>query len=226
MKKITLLFTLLFYTIGFTQNDEFKKPNYSEIKKKIVQKSSNLYYQELFKKYNQADSTLSLEEKRVLYYGFIYNSKYSPYSSREFTDKISAILKKDEITVEEYKNIITYADALIKENPFNINALNYKLYAYNKLDDSSSAIKTSIQLQIITDAILSSGDGLAKETAYVVIIPSHEHSVLNTLGYKFGDKKPVDEYDYFSLKENQQNIEGLYFDASASANYMSNLFKK
>jgi len=227
MKKISLLFTLLWSIIFFAQNDNFKKPNYPEIKKKIEQKNSKFNYLKLLKKYNQADSTLTIEEKRNLYYGYIHHPNYSPYSSREFTDKISAILNKKTITPEEYNSIITYTDALLKENPFDINAMNYKFYAYQQLGDSSAAIKVSSKIKIITDAILSSGNGLTKETAYFVIIPTHEYSTLNFLGYHFGGNQSlIDHYDYLSLKENEQNIEGLYFDVSVSLNFMSNLFEK
>jgi hypothetical protein len=226
MKKITLLFLLLFCSIGFTQNDSFKKPNYSEIEKKIKLKDSKFYYPKLIKKYYQSDPSLSLEEKRVLYYGFIYSPKYSPYGSREFTDKITAIFKNNYISEEDYEKIIEYSDILLEKNPFNINAINYKLYACKQIQNSSDVIKASVKLQIINDAILSSGEGLTKETAYVVINPNHEYSFLNLLGFTFsGLRSTVEQYDYLSLKENEQNIEGLYFDASASANYMSNLFK-
>jgi len=226
MKKFTLLFTILLYSIGFTQNDSFKKPDFQEIEQKIKQKDSKFYYPKLIEKYYQSDSLLSLEEKRVLYYGFIYSPKYSPYGSREFTDKITAILKNNHITEDDYKKLIEYSDILLEENPFNINAINYKLYAYKQLQNSSDAMKASLKLQIINDAILSSGEGLTKETAYVVINPNHEYSFLHLLGFTFGGiKNPVEQYDYLSLKENEQKIEGLYFDASASANYMTNLFK-
>jgi len=226
MKKITLLFTLLFCSIGYTQNDSFKKPDFQEIKLKIKLKNSKFYYPKLIKKYYQSNSSLTLEEKRVLYYGFIYSPKYSPYGSREFTDKISTILKNNYISEEDYEKIIEYSDKLLEENPFNVNAINYKLYACKQLQNSSDTIKASIKLQIINDAILSSGNGLTKENAYVVINPNHEYSFINLLGFAYGGHiSPVEQYDYLSLKENEQNIDGLYFDTSASANYMSNLFK-
>lgn len=226
MKKITLLFALFFCTLGFSQNPDFKKIDHSEIKKKITPKDSKFYYPKLIEKYNQSDTSLTIEEKRALYYGFINSSKYSPYGSRDLTDKISTILNNYSIEKEDYEKIVEYSDLLLEENPFNINAINYMLYAYKQLENSSDAIKTTIKLQIINDAILSSGDGLTKETAYIVINTNHEYSLLSSLGYDFGGiSSGVEQYDYLSIKENEQNIEGLYFDASVSANYMANLFK-
>ncbi|MDY7396572.1 DUF4919 domain-containing protein [Aureibaculum sp. 2210JD6-5] len=227
MKKILPCILLLFVTVGFAQNTTIKKPDYDLIKKKIVQKASNLYYPKLVEKFNNADTTMTLDEKRHLYYGFIHQESYSPYTRSDYTDSLRITLKKKNYGANDLKKIVQYSDSLLKYNPFSLKAINYKLYAEKQMKDSISLLKDYTKMRIITDAMLSSGDGLSKETAFFVISPTHEYSLLSLLGYEFGGKQSlIDHYDYLTLAENEDGIEGLYFDVSASLNHMNNLFQK
>lgn len=225
MKKLIIYSLLFIGTYGFSQNNNLKPPNYKSIKKKIALKNSNLYYPKLMEKYKNADTTMTLDEKRHLYYGFIHQKEYSPYTRSDYTDSLRTVLKKENYTKADLKKIITHSDAILKDNPLSLKAINYKLYAKEKLQDSLGLLKDYTQMRMITDAMLSSGDGLSKDTAFFVISPTHEDSLLQLLGYKFGGEKvPFAPYDYLTLAENEDGIEGLYFDISACLNHMNNLF--
>ncbi|MET2985659.1 DUF4919 domain-containing protein [Aureibaculum conchae] len=227
MKKIFFCILLLCITIGFAQNSTIKKPHYDKIKKNIAQKTSNLYYPKLVEKFSNADTTMTLEEKRHLYYGFIHQKNYSPYTRSDYTDSLRITLKKKNYSPDDLKNIVKFSDSLLRYNPFSLKAINYKIYAEKQMNDSINLLKDYTKMRIITDAMLSSGDGHSKETAYYVISPTHEYSLLNLLGYKFGGKQSLtDHYDYLTLEENEYEIKGLYFDISASLNHMNNLFSK
>ncbi len=228
MRKILLWYCLIFcISFGFTQNTSIKKPNYNQIKKNIAQKSSNFYYPTLVEKFNKADTTMTLEEKRHLYYGFIHQKSYSPYTRSDYTDSLRISLNKKKYNNSDLRNIVKYSDSLLKHNPFSLRAINYKIYAQKQMKDSIGLLKDYTKMRIITDAVLSSGDGLSKETALFLISPTHEDSLIRLLGYKFGGKqKLTDHYDYLTLKENNENIKGLYFDISASINHMNNLFSR
>ena len=227
MKKIFFCILLLCITIGFAQNSIIKKPNYDKIKKNIAQKTSNLYYPKLVEKFSNADTTMTLEEKRHLYYGFIHQKNYSPYTRSDYTDSLRITLKKKNYSPSDLKNIVKFSDSLLRYNPFSLKAINYKIYAEKQMNDSINLLKDYTKMRIITNAMLSSGDGHSKETAYYVISPTHEYSLLNLLGYKFGGQQSLtDHYDYLTLEENEYEIKGLYFDISASLNHMNNLFSK
>lgn len=228
MRKIVLFIILMFcFGLSFAQNTDIKKPNYDQIKKNITQKNSNLYYPKLVEKFNKVDTTMTLEEKRHLYYGFIHQENYSPYTRSGFTDSLRITLKKKNYSTKDLKNIVKYSDSLLIHNPFSLKAINYKIYAEKQLKDSIGHLNDYTKMRIITDAMLSSGDGHTKETAFFVISPTHEHSLLTLLGYKFGGKQNlIDHYDYLILKENEYGVEGLYFDISASLDHMNSLFGK
>ncbi|QCX39936.1 DUF4919 domain-containing protein [Aureibaculum algae] len=228
MKKILLPIILVFcFSLGFSQNLSIKKPNYNQIKKNISQNNSTLFYPKLLEKFSNADTTMTLKEKRHLYYGFIYQKNYSPYTRSDYNDSLRITLRKKKYETVDLKNIIKYSDSVLKHNPFNLNAINYKIYADKQIKDSIGLIKDYTKMRIITDAMLSSGDGHSKETAYYVISPTHEYSLIKLLGYEFGGKQSlIDHFDYLTLKENEFLIEGLYFDVSASLNHMNSLFNK
>lgn len=47
------------------------------------------------------------------------------------------------------------------------------------------------------------------------------------LGYKFGDsKKLIEHYDYLAVANNEDGIDGLYFDVSHFLNSLSKIFSK
>jgi hypothetical protein len=57
--------------------DNFLKPDYEQIKSNIKNKQSELYYSKLWDRYQQGDSTLTIDEARHIYYGYIFNKDYS-----------------------------------------------------------------------------------------------------------------------------------------------------
>ncbi|RPE00020.1 DUF4919 domain-containing protein [Aureibaculum marinum] len=228
MRK-TLLCVILTYCffVGYAQNTSVKKPNYDLIKKEISRKNSTFYYPKLIDKYNKADTTMTLEEKRHLYYGYIYHKSYSPYSRSDYSDSLRITLKKKNYNTSDLKNIVKYSDSLLKDNPFSLRVINYKIYAQKQMKDSIGVLKDYTKMRIVTDAMFSSGDGRSKETAFYVISPTHEHTLLNLLGYQFGGSQSlIDHYEYLTLVENEDELEGLYFNVSASLNHMNNIFSK
>ena len=180
----------------------------------------------LFKKYENGDTTLTTEEKRHLYYGFAFQDNYSPYDSSDYTDSINTILKNNTLTKSDYQNIIRYTEFIFLKNPYNLQALNYALFACDKTDQINLFNKRVAQMNIIFDAVLSSGDGLTKKTAYYVTYINHEYAVLNILGFEFaGEQRLIEHYDFLKVGKNKYNIEGFYFDISPSLNHLNKMFK-
>ncbi len=226
MKVVVLLF-LVFFIFGpaFSQEESFKKIDYKRIKKEIKKENSDFYYPKLMKKYQKGDS-MSLAEGRHLYYGFIYQDAYTPYSVTKYRDSITEIFKTKMLFREDYRKIDRFSDSILHRNPFNLRVLSYKLFANDNLEDYKTYNMTMHKARSVIDAILSTGNGLKKETAIFVINPSHEYDILGVLGFEFGDHQSlIEHYDYLKLAKNEKNIEGLYFDVSASLNAMERMLK-
>ncbi|CAL2060500.1 DUF4919 domain-containing protein [Tenacibaculum sp. 190524A05c] len=227
MKKLLLLSFIVTSFVLNAQDWDFEKPDYDKIEKNIKEKDSNLFYELLMKRYKEADSTMTLKEKRHLYYGYQFDEKYSPYSTSDFSDSLRVVLNKKSLDSLDYTNIVTFTNKILEENPFDLRAINYQLFALEKKGDTASFNKKVIQLYIIVDSLLSSGTGKSKEDSFYVLFTSHEYDLLRILGFKFGGSQSlIEHYDYLTLEKNEANIEGLYFDVSPCLASMSKMFKE
>lgn len=225
MKKIILIFFCLSLIAGYAQKTKVEKPNYKKIEKKISKKGSEFYYPTLMDRFLASDTTLTIEQKRCLYYGFIYQSSYSPYINSDYFDSIGVVLEKEELVVSDYEKIIVFSDSVLKENPFDLKTLNYVLYCYDYLENSEMVEKTLVKFKTIIDAIYSSGTGESLKKPYYVIFVSHEYVIINILGYKAKGQSLIGTCDYLEVAKNKDNVKGVYFDVSPSLNFLDNLFK-
>ena len=169
---------------------------------------------------------MTLKEKRHLYYGYVFEEAYSPYARSVYSDSLRTILQKEVINKDDYHKIVKYTDSVLSENPFDLDAFNYQLFALEKQGTDMLAKKRLNQVYIILDALISSGKGTSKEEAFYVINTSHEYQLLEILGFEFGGTQSlIEHYDYLTVVENEAKIEGFYFDVSPCLNSMSKMFK-
>jgi hypothetical protein len=226
MKSIYIIFfALLFSLPGITQENKTQKPNYKKIKKAITKESSNLNYESLMARFIEGDSTMSLKEKRHLYYGYRYDSNYSPYGGI-LPDSLRSLMRKKKHSDVELLQIIAFSDTALNDNPFNLDVMSYQLYAYGELGFKSQYSRKYTQIWTIIDALLSSGNGKSQKTAFYVLFISHEYVLLTVLDYQFGGQQSlVDHYDVLKLAKNKDGLEKLYFDVSPSLESMTGMFK-
>ena len=78
MRTILLLLFILLSFASFAQDWEFERPDYKKIETNIKNDKSNLLYDLLMAKFQEGDSTMSLEEKRHLYYGYTFQKNITP----------------------------------------------------------------------------------------------------------------------------------------------------
>ncbi|MDR1517638.1 MAG: DUF4919 domain-containing protein [Dysgonamonadaceae bacterium] len=227
MKK-TILFFLLFPFVGINTyaqqaDDEFfTKPNYKQIEKASNDASSPYYFPKLMQRYQAADSTLTLEEKRHLYYGFAFQPQYKGVDNPELNNKLAALLAKQQFGKEDYPLILAQADEILKDDPFSLRALEAQLFVYAQEDNVAGYIANVVKKRIVFDAIVSSGEGVDKKSPFYVIRIGHEFDLLGYMGYRFGgENKILKKENYLSVASNQFGIGGLYFNIEPILNYMS-----
>ena len=229
MKSIPLI-SILCLILSFTshaQDWDYVSPDYEVIKLNIEDKNSNLYYESLMDRYLEGDSTFTLEEKRHLYYGYIYHDNYTPYPHSEYNDSLRAIMESKNYDKTALEKIIYFGEMMVKSNPFDFNAINYQMYALDKIGDNKTLQIKMTQVRLLVDALMSSGIGTEKENAFYVINTAHEYFLLNILGFKFGGEQSlVGHYDYLSVEKNDAEVEGLYFDVSPCLNALSKTLGK
>jgi len=201
--------------------DNFEKPDYEQIKLNIENKQSNFYYSKLWGRFQQGDSTMTLDEKRHLYYGYVFHKKYSPYSDAHDYKQVNAILNKEKPTKKEWEKLVSLLNTSLSAEPFSCRYLYYQSIAYNALKKSVDADKNFKKIRSIVDALLSTGDGLLKETAIHVIAVSNEYDYLFLNNLSRQSQALINGgYDVLYLQPNEDGLEEMWFDVNQSLNNM------
>ena len=224
MKKI---FTLLAFIFVITANaQETQSPDYTLIDKEINNSSSPYYYAALYSRYAKADTSMTLEERRHLYYGFAFSKKNNHATKvQNNPNLIKGVLQKTNPTVADLENVVNYTTALLEVNPFSLTIKQYRMYCLKELGRYKEANIERAQSDIIIDAILSSGDGTTQQNSIHVVDIDNEYEVVSLMGFE-----PVDseneingKYDYFILNKNMYNLQGLYFEVADAKNMVTGL---
>ena len=216
MLKWLAVAILSFYAgLSFAQDKGFEKPDYKKIERVTKDKSSEFYYPKLFSRYIANDTTLSVEQYKMLYYGFFFQEGYSSFGSTSaFNDSMKALFNKESLTNADRRDIIRYTKEDLKTSPFSLRDL-YRLYRfYNILGDDADGNLCRYKLETLAKAISSTGDARTDTTGIHVLSVEDEYAIVSMLGYEFGGTQTLtgNQCDYLTLKKNDDNIDGLYFD--------------
>lgn len=226
MKRFHLLivvFTALALNIN-AQEEFFKAPNYSQIESNVKAQTSSYYYPNLMKKYLEANSNMTLEEARHLYYGFVFHNNYEPVDTSSYNNKLAATLSKSSFTTRDYAEILEFSNALLLDDPFNLRALNAKLLVHAQQNDTDEYKKVAQQRSIVQNAIVSTGDGMSENSAFYVIKVAHEYDILPFLGYTYGGEDKIirgKKVNYLTLGQNRFGVERVYFNISPVIDYVN-----
>ena len=230
-RRLVLLLALIITSFtSFSQEQRHTIPDYQEIETLTKDKGSAFYYDELFKRYADHDTLLTLRDYRLLYYGYFFQDAYTPFYSTPEADSIRMVLgDKDKLTTEEWKEVIRMGKTNLEKNPFDLKGLNIVWVAHRHTGDSATARLYFDKLKKLVQTILSTGDGMSETTAFHVLNVSHEYDIINILGYEYGGDQNLTEgkCDYLSLKTNEDNLKGLYFDVNQIfQGYRKNMLSK
>ena len=194
-----------------------KAPDYKRIKKEINSKGSEFYYPELLRRFQAADTTLSLEQVRHFYYGAATRSDYDPYNpgrERELNNALSG----DTLSIEDWRKAAEIIEQQLTATPTLFRFLLYKHVVYENLygTNSQEAIGAFFQVAMILSAITSTGDGLSEISAFYLTSTSDEYGMMEILGVSPKSQSLVEKhgqfYDVIDLEENEYGLESMYFN--------------
>jgi len=179
---ITLICLFVFSGLVLAQDQEIRPIKFKKLKKEIRKQRSPFYYPALFQRYLDLDTSLTSEDFRYLYYGFTFQDAYAPYGIPALQDSLISYLSRQELFRAEYEVAARIGGKLLQESPFRlretfITAVAYEMAGNGKM---SSIYFNFFEKQV--DAIMSSGDGLSANTAFVVIYIRDEYEILEVLG--------------------------------------------
>jgi hypothetical protein len=217
MKKLITLMALLILSVAGAQ--ETSSPDYTAIEKNIKDKNSPYYYKKLTERYNRADTTLTLNERRHLYYGFAFvPAKMDESMIRATEQQLKVALHKADPSQADLEDVVKYCGVLLEAFPFSITLKEYRTYCLKQLGRYDEAAAEKAQTEMAIDAMLSSGDGKTLATCIHVVDPGNEYELVALMGFTALDDEYMvnNKYDYLTLDKNAYSLPGLYFDASVT----------
>ena len=204
----------------------FIKPDYEEIKSKM-ENNPKLHFSVVWEKYQQGDASMTLEEKRQVYYGYVFTKDYSPYAGTNISTEMKAIIGKEKPDRKDWEALIALLNNALTKDPFHCRYLYWLNVAYTALGKREEAHRTLNKIRCILDALTSTGDGLSKETAIHVIAVSQEYDFLFLNGLTMHTQLFIDGgYDVLqvvssegneedmTLMGNEDNLNELWFDVN------------
>lgn len=196
----------------------FESVDWSLVESLVGDPSSEFYYPSIYTKYMAGDTTLTLVDYRMLYYGYSFQEQYDPLAKKPKSDIVLQYQAQifNSNTPDELISLIEKAKRAIADDPFNLRMLNILIYANSVLKDEYNVILNSHRMNGVIEAILSSGSGVDRDSPWSVIYRDDIVELTSILGGVLKLRMYITtNVEYFHLNDRIEGIKGFYFDLSA-----------
>lgn len=218
IQRIALIFAFLICAAGSNAQEQqnFAPPNYEQVEKVTHDKNSDSYYPKLLARYKANDTTLTLREYHLLYYGHFFQEGMSnPFGGADggtYRDSVKAMYAKDTFTRDDHRKLLGYYMHMNDDSPFDLKTLNSLYSLCAKLEDSRMVYYDK-KLEGLVRTIAATGDGMTENSGFHIGSISDEYAFLSFLGLKFGTGQSlIGHCDYLRVAENKHDVKGIYFD--------------
>jgi len=212
----------------FDENNIFKdfnESNFELMDKSVTDKDNKYFYKTLLANFFEDNTSLSIDEYFMLYYGQSVQNDYAPYSKSDMKKMI-----RDEFSIGKYEETIKIGKELLETDPFLIDAYQYIAYSYLYLNQYDNYEKYMIPYHGFMAGIMATGNGNSVNDAYTIISVADEYSLLYFLGLFSTEqsliKKKKNYYDVFQAKDYYGNTKEVYFNITKPYKTLSNIFLK
>jgi hypothetical protein len=205
---LPLLFAL--FVIGVPVSAQLGPVDMAGIKAQVSDSGSVYFYPKLLKRYVELDTTLTELEYRLVYYGYAFQENY--VRNEPDLTRLGELVKAG-----DHKGVIREAAAVLKKNPFVLqanNAMGYALFSTEK--EKGEWTKYRDRYFALRRTIAYSGDGLSAETAFVVLYAEDEYEMMYDY-FKIPRIHKQTCCDVFEIQESDRfRASKIYFDISPS----------
>ncbi len=183
------------------------------------------YTPTLFAKFNKDWSSLGMDEYFMLYFGQSVTPGYSPYGiGGEAVGTLKTLYKEG-----KYEEVIASGKKAFEQNPLDFDVNWYVGLSHFKLKQYTEYEKHMGIYRSLLLSIMSTGDGTAPATAYIVIKVSDEYELLSFMGYKSKGQALLQEqghsFDKITVLDSDTNEEGeIYFNIDQPFGSLSKMF--
>lgn len=198
-----------------------EKPDLEKIKSETLNPSSPYYFPKLMKKYTRNDTTMTNEEYRYFYLGYMFQEDYDPYRISPYSGVTDELRMKSNHSKEEIDTIRKYAELSLRDNPFDLRQMSFLVHVLKEKRKDMSAKIWEYRLEHLLGAIKSTGTGEDEENAWYVIYPMHEYDMVQLLGYEATDATFIEPgCDYLTVMADEETkkrlrdkvAKGFYFN--------------
>lgn len=198
-----------------------ERPDLEAIRVATLDPSNPMYFPKLMKKFNRNDTTMTAEEFRHLYLGYMFQEDYDPYRESPYSSVTDSYRNKTSHTKEEIDTIRKYAELTLLDNPFDLRQMSFLVHVLKERRKDMSAKIWEYRLEHLLGAIKSTGTGENEENAWFVIYPAHEYDMVQLMGYHAVDADFIEPgFDYLMVEPEEETAKrlrdkvqkGFYFD--------------
>ena len=151
-----------------------ERPDLEAIRVATLDPTNPMYFPKLMKKFNRNDTTMTADEFRHLYLGYMFQEDYDPYRESPYSSVTDAYRNKTSHTKEEIDTIRKYAELTLLDNPFDLRQMSFLVHVLKERRKDMSAKIWEYRLEHLLGAIKSTGTGENEQPAWMVIYPAHE----------------------------------------------------
>ena len=197
------------------------RPDLEAIRVATLDPANPMYFPKLMKKFNRNDTTMTADEFRHLYLGYMFQEDYDPYRESPYASVTDSYRNKTSHTKEEIDTIRKYAELTLLDNPFDLRQMSFLVHVLKERRKDMSAKIWEYRLEHLLGAIKSTGTGESEENAWFVIYPAHEYDMVQLMGYQAVDADFIESgYDYITVEPEEETLrrlrdkvqKGFYFD--------------
>lgn len=177
MKKCLIVFLSLISTSIYSQ-ELYDKIDKKSLKELTLNSQLETYYPELLLRYESFDTTLTTNDYRLIYYGFVLQDDYLGFYSDHRNVEMHQLFKGG-----YYEDMSDLCDTILKEIPVSLVAVFYKIQSINYLEQPDTVISAfQHRYDKLIEAILSSNDEPYINADYKVIYTEDQYEILFYLG--------------------------------------------
>ncbi len=219
--RLLLTITLLLISLAplrsqtLMDNLPCERPDIDSIYIEITDRTSPFYYPRLMEEFERNDTVMKLDKYRRLYLGAMLAEDYDAYRPSAYrASDPSSLLNHTMLTRAECDTIISYATAVLADNPFDMVQMLNLSKALRARGRTSLADIWNYKVRMLLMAILSTGTGVDEENAWYVIEPQHEYILINALGLTAKKHIFIEPcYEYISVADaSGRDLGGFYFN--------------
>ncbi len=187
-----------------------ERPDLEAIRVATLDPSNPMYFPKLMKKFNRNDTTMTADEFRHLYLGYMFQEDYDPYRESTYSSVTDAYRNKTSHTKEEIDTIRKYAELTLLDNPFDLRQMSFLVHVLKERRKDMSAKIWEYRLEHLLGAIKSTGTGENEENAWFVIYPAHEYDMVQLMGYHAVDAELIEPgFDYLMVEPEEETAQRL-----------------